>query len=116
MRSPLAVRSFAFAAATIAATLAVTPSAAEAQSVASARQATPRPAARAVAPVAPRLGQCAHHPRTDQLLGRVVSVGPVNLDAANRRAPGQRRVEVELKNGIDIGVTYPRNLKLRDCR
>lgn len=115
MRSPLVVRSFAFAAAMIAA-FAIAPSAADAQAVASARQAAPRPAPRAASPAAPRLGQCAYHPRTEQLLGKVVTVGPMNLDAAKRRAPGQRRVGVELKNGIDIGVTYPRNLKIRDCR
>lgn len=119
MRSRLAVRSLTLAAATFAAALGFTPAAAEAQTAAAgARVAAARssvPSARALT-AEPRIGQCAYHPRTDRMLGRVVALGPMNLDAGRRPATGQRRVQVELKNGIDIGVTYPRNLRVRNCR
>lgn len=114
MHSPLA-RSLPLVTAILLAAFAFAPASLEAQ----AAQPAPRPtAARAAAQPAPlpKVGQCAYNRRNDRLVGRVLDIGPTDVDASGRKAPGQRVVEVELPNGIDIRVTYPRNLKVRDCQ
>ena len=104
------------------------PAAAEAQRPDSGRRtpvavtrATPQvPAARAsqravTATSTPRPGQCAFDPRSNRYVGVVESVGEVGRDAAGRPAAGQRRVHVRLPNRLEINVTHPRHLAVRDC-
>ncbi len=114
MHSPLA-RSLPLVTATILAAFAFAPAAVHAQGAPLAAGPTATRATAQPAPL-PRVGQCAYNRRDDRLVGRVLVVGPTNVDASGRKAPGQRVVGVELPSGIDIRVTYPRNLKVVNCK